>query len=263
MFILLYHQINVISEDRDPLRLAVSPDLFAREMQYLKTSGYQCVSLEALAKMMLNGERIPDNYFAITFDDGYQDNYDNAYPVLREYGFTATIFLVPDRVGSTPKWEGVSARQDFPLMAWDAARELSAKGIDFGSHTQTHAMLTKQSEKEVFLELESSKHSIEKELGKTVRLFAFPYEKAEPALQPLVEKAGYLAACGSLLYPQNRFNLWRTECVGSDTLSDFRYKISKSWRRSVIFKYHSPFGRAMRFVRRQVKSMTGRAGGFS
>jgi peptidoglycan/xylan/chitin deacetylase (PgdA/CDA1 family) len=263
MFILLYHQISVVPEDRGPLRLAVSPDLFAQEMQYLKKSGYQCMSLESLVNMQLNGERIPDNYFAITFDDGYQDNYDNAYPILRECGFTATIFLVPDRVGVTTKWEGLSDRQDFQLMSWDAIRELSMKGIDFGSHTQTHSMLTKQSKQEVFSELDISKRTIEKELGKTVHLFAFPYEKAEPALQPVVEKTGYMAACGSLLYPENRFNLWRTECLGSDTLEDFRYKISKNWRRSVMFKYHSPLGRAMRFIRRQAKFMLGRSGGFS
>lgn len=255
MFILLYHQICEVPEELDPLRLAVSPALFAAEMQFLKKAGYQCLSLERIAAMVARKETVPENAFAITFDDGYQDNFDTAYPLLMQHEFTATIFLVPSRAGMNTKWKGLGDDQSFPLMGWDAVRSLSAAGIDFGSHTQNHAMLTELTEQQVSQELINSKAAIEEELGKPVTMFAFPYEKAEPALQTAVEAAGYAGACGSLLYPQNQFNLWRTECLGTDTMSDFKYKISPEWRRSVEFKYHSMLGRGLRHLKRQAQRL--------
>ncbi len=257
MFILLYHQISEISEASDPLRLAVPPGLFEQEMTFLKNSGYQCLPLEMIAMKMSRKETLPENAFAITFDDGYQDNFDNALPILKRVGFTATIFLVPSRVGLTTKWEGLLDAQAFVLMDWDTVRRMNAEGIDFGSHTHTHAMLPKCTQEQVKKELLESKISMEKQLGKPAKLFAFPYEKAEPALQQAVQAAGYIGACGSLLYPENEFNLWRTECNGADTLSDFQYKISNAWRKSVEFKYHNPIGKSMRFFKKQIQRLGG------
>ena len=254
MFILLYHQISSIPLDKDPFHLAVPPDLFEKEMCHLKEAGYECKPVRYIAEMMSRSEPVPENYFAITFDDGYQDNLDVAYPILKRYGFTATIFVVPDRVGLPAKWDGVSEHLGFQLLGWDGIRELAGNGIDIGSHTHTHAKLADLSSDRLNWELITSKTMIERELGRQIDLFAFPYEHAEEAFHNALKKVGYFAACGSLLYPESQYNLWRTECFGSDSMNNFKYKISINWRKSVLFKYHSPLGKFLRNFRRKFKN---------
>ena len=257
MFILLYHQINDIPRGRDPLQLAVHPSQFEREMAFLYKNGYQCLSLASTVRMQMNAEPLPERAFSITFDDGYQDNYDYAFPILHKYGFTATIFLVPERVGKTTRWWGLTKEQEFPLMPWSAIREMSLTGIEFGSHTCSHAVLDELSADQFGREFATSKQVIENELDKPVELFAFPYERSTHSLEKEVENQGYLGACGSLLLPESRFNLWRTQCFGTDSMEVFRLKISGLWRHSILMKYHNPLGNGIRFVKRRFRTAFG------
>lgn len=257
MFILLYHQINDIPRSRDPLQLTVHPSLFEREMAFLYKNGYQCLSLASMVRMQMQGESLPARAFAITFDDGYQDNYDYAFPILCKYGFTATIFLVPERVGKTTKWWGLTREQEFPLMPWTTIGEMALAGIEFGSHTRSHALLSELSIDQLIWEFSTSKQMIENALDKPVELFAFPYERSTPSLAKEVENQGYVGACGSLLLPESRFNLWRTQCFGTDTLEVFRLKISGLWRHSILMKYHNPLGNGIRSVKRRFKTAFG------
>ena len=261
MIILLYHQITNISPDRDPLRLSVSPDLFDRQLRYLSSHGYVCMPLSTAIKTRLRGDQLPAGAFSITFDDGYQDNYNQALPILLKYGFTATVFLVPDQVGKTTKWWGVNEDQGFPLMSWETIRRMAEEGIDFGSHSQTHALLDELDDEQVANELRTSKEVIEGKIGKPVELFAFPYEKSSPRLQGEVERQGYLAACGSLLFPEDRFNLWRIQLFGTTSMLAFRVMISGLWRRFVEIKYHTRFGVALRRIRKRHISGYGFQGG--
>jgi peptidoglycan/xylan/chitin deacetylase (PgdA/CDA1 family) len=249
MFILLYHQINSIPAKLDPLRLAVSPMKFEAQMNYLYRNGFTCVSLLSIARARMRNDPIPPRTFAITFDDGYLDNYENAFPVLQKYGFTATIFLVSDLVGKHTRWEGLSGEQAFPLMTWHSVREMQAAGFDFGSHTRTHAPLMKLDRENLIRELSTSKQMIEFEIGAPVELF-FPYEKSTPELAQEVERQSYLAACGSLLLPESRYNLWRNQCFGDDTLAEFWLKTSPVWRQLNIFKYHTKVGNGVRSTAR-------------
>lgn len=261
MFILLYHQVADISPERDPLRLSVTPDLFDQQMRFLFRHGYVCMPLVTAVKTQLQGGELPAGTFAITFDDGYQDNYEQAFPILNKYGFTATIFLVPDRVGKLTKWWGVDENQGFPLMSWETIRRVAEDGIDFGSHTRTHALLDELDDEQVADELRTSKEIIEGQIGKPVELFAFPYEKSSPRLQREVERQGYLAACGSLLFPDGRFNLWRTQCYGETSMLVFRLMISGMWRRFAKLKYHTRLGVALRRIRKRQITGYGFQGG--
>jgi len=255
MFILLYHQIAKIALEQDPLRLSVSPEDFEHQMNYLHRSGYVCMPLSEAVKAQLQGKQLPSHAFSITFDDGYQDNFDQALPTLKKYGFTATIFIVPDRVGDVTHWWGVNENQRFPLMSWETIREMSLQGIEFGSHTRSHALLEELDDTQLAKELRSSKEIIERETGKPVNVFAFPYERSSVRLQAEVKKHGYLAACGSLLFPNDRFNLWRTQCYGSTTMLSFRFMTSNFWQQSVKLKYHSQFGNKLRQIKRRLVSV--------
>lgn len=252
MIILLYHQITALPTDKDPLRLSVSPEQFTEQMDYLKQNNYTCISLEDFVEAKVNAKSHPERAFVITFDDGYLDNYERAFPILQNYNFTATIFLVTNRVGSIVNWSGLE-NQRIPLMSWMQVREMQEKGFHFGSHTHTHPDLSQCNNSEVEFELNHSKHVLEQELGKPVNLFAYPYESVTMSLEQKVFEAGYLAAFGSLLLPENRLNSWRRECFGSDTIDNFRFKLSDNWKRSVLLKYHSPLGKFLRFAKRRIK----------
>jgi len=253
MLTLLYHQVGNLSQDQDPLHLAISPAQFEMEMSYLAKNGYHCMSLESVVKAQITGDRLPKRAFSITFDDGYQDNYERAFPILQKYGFTATIFLVPDRMGKTTKWWGLNDKQELPLMSWIMAQEMALNGIDFGSHTRSHARLKDLSREQRTWELATSKQIIEEHLGRPITLFAVPYELSTPELETEIEEQGYLGSCGSLLFPENRFNLWRRQCFGHDTMTVFKLKVSELWRYSVLTKYHSQFGNGIRSIRRRFK----------
>ena len=252
MIVLLYHQISTIAAEYDPLRLAVSPQHFSEQMEYLKKNDYSCISLESLVKAKITGEKLSERAFAITFDDGYSDNYEQAFPILQDYNFTATIFLVTSRVGNSVNWEGVE-NQKFHLMTWEQALEMSNNGFHFGSHTHTHLDLTRYGQEDLNFELVHSKEILEQKLSVPVRMFAYPYERVTTSLMEQVAQANYLAAFGSLRFPESCYNFWRRECFGSDTMRAFRYKLSDNWRRAALFKYHSSVGKSLGFLKRQFK----------
>jgi peptidoglycan/xylan/chitin deacetylase (PgdA/CDA1 family) len=107
---------------------------------------------------------------AITFDDGYRDFYTDAFPVMKQCGFTGTIFLATDRIQKRPvRIEGVD------YLTWQEVRELHAAGISFGSHTVTHPDLRSLGPEQIDYELSYSKETIEQEIGASVESFAYPF----------------------------------------------------------------------------------------
>lgn len=139
--ILLYHRIAQISDQHDPKGLTVSPQQFERQMVSLHHAGYRCISLVDAVNSIREGLRLPRKSFVLTFDDGYQDLYDNVWPILDRYGFTATIFLVAGSIGCLSNWGGQTGPSAAPLMSWAEVQELARRGLSFGSHTLTHRRL--------------------------------------------------------------------------------------------------------------------------
>ena len=246
--ILLYHRVDDVPPERDPLGLVVSPAQFAEQMDYLHKNNYHCLPLGTVVKVGMSGKRAPRRTFSITFDDGSKDLYDQALPALRRHGFTATVFLVVVRVGGETDWEGQSGDLAFPLLSWGEIREMERQNIQFGSHSRTHPRLGNADDEQVIWEACSSKQIIEEELGHPIELFAYPYEDFTATTLKLVEQCGYLGACGSSRLPESRFNLWRAEVFAHDSLSSFAFKMSRGWRLLTGFKRQA---RALRaFVNR-------------
>jgi peptidoglycan/xylan/chitin deacetylase (PgdA/CDA1 family) len=160
----------------------------------------------------------------LTFDDGYENFLIHAYPILRRYGFTASVFLITDFVGkrSDRKFE-----QGVPFLNWEQVKSLHKVGISFGSHTCTHPDLPRLSEKQVWHELVSSKECIEDRLGERTRLLAYPHGHSNLVIQQIAEAVGYEAACGISRGRSSRFNLWRTKCRTNDTLFRFAFRLTK------------------------------------
>lgn len=220
--ILLYHQITDDPDPDDPFRLAVTPARFERQMTDLAQRGYRCVSLaEAFAKRR-SGERALKTV-AITFDDGYADNYEAAFPVLRRLGFTATIFVVSGFIGRTPRWPH-NTRHAF--LTWDQLRDMAENGIAFGAHTVTHPNLPEIDREAAAEEIAQSRRVLAEGLNRPIRFFAYPGGHQTPDLQQLVQDAGFDGACGVDIGPDTPFNTWRVQINSDDSLALFRLKTS-------------------------------------
>ena len=177
--IIMYHNID---ENSLTSRLSVLPESFKTQMRFLKNQHYNVVKLEGLADMIKNN-RVPSKTIAITFDDGYENNYLKAYPVLKELGLHATIFIIPAMVGT----EG--------YMTWGQIIEMSESGaISIGSHSMTHAWLPDQPDQKLDSEIMGSKRSIESHLNKEVDIFSYPSGGFDQNARNKVIKAGYKIA---------------------------------------------------------------------
>jgi peptidoglycan/xylan/chitin deacetylase (PgdA/CDA1 family) len=217
MRILAYHEIS--DTPSDPTH-GVSVMAFREQMTWLANHGYQIAPL---------GRRDPGRKtLGIMFDDGYLDMFTNAWPILREHGFVATVFLVSSRVGgalqSKQEWKAA------PLMDWDQVRELAQHGISFGSHSHTHADLTRIPLDAVVEELWLSRQIIETELESHVDLFSVPWSKMNEDVAEQVYAQGYAHTFRfSPFYPGTRRGRYGespgTGILSYDGLDEFRQKV--------------------------------------
>lgn len=170
--ILMYH--SIAREDESSVgkyfRIATSPALFARHMQLLSDAGYKAVSVTDAVKSAREPSDNAAKTVAITFDDGYRNFYTEAFPVLKRFGFTATMYVPTNFIGNTT--QRFNGRD---CLTWQEIREMHRHGIVFGSHTMSHPKLHGMAWSEITLELKGSRQVIEQELGATVESFAYPY----------------------------------------------------------------------------------------
>jgi peptidoglycan/xylan/chitin deacetylase (PgdA/CDA1 family) len=190
--ILMYHQIDVPPPSGTPLRgLVVSPSSFNRQMWLLRLLGYRGLSMRDL-EPYLKGEK-HGRVVGITFDDGYQNNLQNALPVLKKHGFTATCYAVSSMIGGTNSWDrGLVAQKS--LMTESDWRDWLAGGMDVGSHTRTHVDLNQASADQAREEIAGSKRELENALGCEVRHFCYPYGRFGPEHSRMAQEAGYITA---------------------------------------------------------------------
>jgi hypothetical protein len=144
--VLNYHR--VADNVNNPLTL--STEEFNEQMDYLYQHGYKDITPDDLLSYLQHGTALPDKSVLITFDDGYRDTYTNAYPILKKYGFTASVFLITDVVGHND-W----------YLNWEQVKEMHQAGFVISSHTLSHVPLTTVSPGEALLQLQKSKEGIE------------------------------------------------------------------------------------------------------
>jgi peptidoglycan/xylan/chitin deacetylase (PgdA/CDA1 family) len=194
--ILMYHKIDRLPPGVRYPRNYVLPDQFAAQLAALKRWGYETISFgDWLA--YCRGElrlprRLPRRPIILTFDDGYRSTYEIAWPLLQRHGCGATVFLVSELIGKTNVWD-VDEIQE-PLLGTAEIAELQAGGVEFGSHTMTHAPLTTISRQHAVEELRGSRAALQRLLGEPVRVLCYPYGKQTAATRALAREAGYEAA---------------------------------------------------------------------
>jgi peptidoglycan/xylan/chitin deacetylase (PgdA/CDA1 family) len=171
----------------------VTPRAFEEQLQHLHDAGYHSVALTEWIEAIKWKRPLPGLAVALAFADGYRDFAEHAWPLLERYGFTATVFLVTDRVGRSSNWDP-SHSKEVPLLDWPEMRELAVKGITFGSHTASRRPLTALSFRDIVREAAHSRATLQRELGQPVTALTYPLGETDPAVQHLVGACGYTVA---------------------------------------------------------------------
>lgn len=192
--VLTYHSI-----DASGSVISTAPATFRRQMRFLAENGFRGVPLEKVVDVLLADDSLPPKTVAVTFDDGFRNFYEQAFPVLEKYDFGATVFLVTDFCGKKNDWAGnPPGLPRAALMSWREIGELSRKGIRFGSHTRTHPDLAKLEAGKINSEVVDSKTEIEDRLGREATTFAYPYGSFNLLSRQIVAE-NFKAACSTTL----------------------------------------------------------------
>ncbi len=190
--ILMYHEIS--TEPVLDSWLAAAPERFARQLEYLKASGYSTLTTADLAERMKTGAPLPAKPVVLTFDDGTADFCEVALPLLAEHGFTATLF-------ATSGWMtgagGRTSGRNVPpgMLSWDQLRAVARAGIEVGAHTISHPQLDQLPPELLRKELADSKDELESRLGQPVRGVAYPFGYSSRLVRAHAAGAGYEYGC--------------------------------------------------------------------
>lgn len=193
--ILMYHSI---SESRNPKfrQLAVPPASFADQMAYLYQHAYTPINVTQLVNLLSKGSSaLPERPVVITFDDGFADFFTGALPVLKQCGFTATLYTTTGFIGGTSRWLRREEEISRPMLTWDQLAEISAHGIECGAHTHSHPQLDTLPLAVARNEIRQSKELLEQHLGQDVSSFAYPFGYYTPTIRQQVKEIGFTSAC--------------------------------------------------------------------
>ncbi|MEX1158405.1 MAG: polysaccharide deacetylase family protein [Thermomicrobiales bacterium] len=223
MPVLMYHRVSPTGAS-NTARYRVTPDAFEEQLAYLREAGYQSVSVDELTQSIESRRPLPGRRVLLTFDDGYVDFAEHAWPLLRRYGFGAILFVVSGCAGGTNEWDR-RLGEELPLLGWDALRELQAAGVTIGAHSVTHPPLTGLSPRAVAHEAAQSRRVIQDELGAPIQTFAYPFGDRDETVERVVGACGFTLdfTCRSYLMHVNDapLSLPRIEVQGNDDLATF------------------------------------------
>jgi peptidoglycan/xylan/chitin deacetylase (PgdA/CDA1 family) len=233
--VLFYHRINPYPfAALGPVsrELTVRPDVFEEQLKHLARRGYRSIGISEFHRMLTQGGPMDSKALLITFDDGYEDNLIWAAPLLKKYGFGALIFVVSDFIGrSTAEvWPNSDPAIYGKFLDARQIGDLRASGLEFGSHTVTHPLLTRLAPEQQAQELRESKHYIEKAIGAPVTSFAYPGGDFDAATEGFAGGAGYSLAFSTIpgvnVPGTPLLALRRTEVSASDSMLVFRCKMA-------------------------------------
>lgn len=225
--VLMYHRV---ADDGDPelARYRVTPARFEQHMRWLKQNGFTPLSLDVLKAARTGSGQLPRRPVLITFDDGYSDFYDHAWPVLRKYAFPSVMFIVASKVGGRSDWDQALGRSE-PLMDWQQLSEISAGGVAIGSHSLMHRRFSRLDIRESHDDMRISAEIIGRALGQRPIAFCYPYGVYDRLVERVLPTCGYEFAftCdpAAATLQHNPLRLPRIEIMGSDDVPSFAAKL--------------------------------------
>lgn len=212
--VLMYHHVRDAksAKDRNQTGLNVTPEFFEKHMQYLKDKGYNVIGMDTLINFLDTGAKLPSKPVVITFDDGYEDNYLSMYPILRKFGFKATIFTIT----------GLVENPDY--LKWSQIDDMKNSGlVTFANHTWSHHPSSGTKQKQELEIGTANKQLAEKGLN-SIKAFAYPYGNSSKNAKEVLQSVGYKIAFttkhGTKMCSSNRFDLPRVR-VGNASLKNY------------------------------------------
>ena len=217
--VLTYHKL---SRNGTPDAMTVREADFEAQMRFLRENGYRVIPLDDLFEFLQFRRQIPARSVVITFDDGWRSVHDVAWPILKKYGYPATLFVYTDLI--------VGSRE---TLSWEQVREMSREGLDIQCHSKTHRYLGRKERKESFRdyfdvvrkEITESSKIIRKHTGREVKYLAYPYGDTNALVVAMTRQEGYRLAFTvereSAPFFSNDFRVSREMIYGSFGLKDF------------------------------------------
>jgi peptidoglycan/xylan/chitin deacetylase (PgdA/CDA1 family) len=206
--VIQYHMIDRPSPDSRVRGGFTPPERFKKQMTHLQRHGFAFYTAAELIEYFLANREFPPSGIAITFDDGCTDNYSNAFPVLRELGIRATMFVVPSCIGETSDKTLPAGEPPRPHFSREEMLEMSQFGIEFGSHSMNHRLLHEIPLKDAQYEIESAKDYLEDCLQTPCKTFAYPAGYYTPEVERVIESAGHICAFSTTYGPNDRLDLY-------------------------------------------------------
>lgn len=215
--ILMYHYISVPPPDADEYRvdLSVTPDMFRQQMAYLRDNGYTAIDFYDLTSAIVNQSELPEKAILLTFDDGYLDNYEAAYPILQEFGLEGAFFIVTEFIDM--------GREGY--MTWPMIEELARNGHRIESHSRTHPDLVGKSHDKLIWEILGAQETIAAHTGTRPRYFCYPGGFYDEATIQMLAELDYWGAVttenGSWHGFNDRFEWRRVRIHNFTTMEEF------------------------------------------
>lgn len=229
--VIQYHMIDRPTANSRVRGGFTPPERFARQMRYLKSQGFHFYTAAELIDHYRDRGEFPANAITITFDDGCRDNYTNAFPVLRDLGIKATIFLVPSVIGQTSAKPLAMGEEPRAHLSREEILEMAKHGIEFGSHTTNHNLLHELPHEEAKFEVTDAKKQIEELLQLPCKTLAYPAGFFSAEVEKIVEQAGYTCAFSTVYGPEITIDLYalnRVEILRRDRfLWQFARKVKR------------------------------------
>lgn len=222
LLIICYHRVITEKEPIYKMGMCVDIESFDSQMKLL-SKFYRPVGEREIMRAIEGAERMPERSVWVTFDDGYKDNYINAYPILKKYKIPATFFVTSGFVNNES------------FMTWDEIKEIAGGGFYIGAHTVNHCVLSNLSEEDISKEILTSKTEIEKRISKAIISFAYPKGKKTDCVfsisLPALETAGFklavttISGINDMNIKKRLLLLKRVGASYDDSLGYFKFKI--------------------------------------
>ena len=231
--VVMYHRVINKSENEGIHGTYIYENIFREHMKYLKENNFSVITFEDLNNIGWRN-RFDKNkkYIIITFDDGYVDNYELAFPILKEFNFKATIFLMGESTYN--EWDvKADGEKSFPLMSVEMIKEMQDYGIEFGAHTFNHPKLNKLSNDEIKYQIVDVKKPLEEKIGREIITFAYPYGILNDYAKKMVEEAGYTFGVatdsGSVCLSNDLYQIRRIAIFPNTNLFSFKRKVKGNY----------------------------------
>ena len=224
--ILMYHRIASVPGDRN----ALPGEKFEEQMRYLEENGFHSITVEELQAHFLHGKRLPKKPVVLTFDDGYEDNFSAALPILKKYRHVGNVFPIANWIGRENKWENFGkaptrTMNESELALW------RDEGHYVGSHTMDHPFLSRCGTDRLHDELSGSKRFFENLNGKPVECLCYPYGDFDRKVMQEAEKCGYKLGLAIFydvpLWTQDLLALPRIPIPARQPMWEFKLKVSR------------------------------------